>query len=204
MILFTSLRFVLHRCQPALPGLAPAGDSLSLASPRESKQREGEPDSSALRCATGTLRCSGSTGSAETRPAGSNICASFSVAPCATRLLITAGGAKCQSPMQQGRAMARPCGVRLLGLPRPCGCAEKRSGRRIERRACLSAASLRGSRLTRASQVAPAQPGSQTPGSPFFWFLFFGDAKKRSSAAGPRPGKASEPWCNQKEMSPTC
>ena len=31
------------------PGLAPAGDSLSLASPRESKQREGEPDSSALR-----------------------------------------------------------------------------------------------------------------------------------------------------------
>ncbi len=25
------------------PGLAPAGDSLSLASPRESKQREGDP-----------------------------------------------------------------------------------------------------------------------------------------------------------------
>jgi hypothetical protein len=38
----------------------------------------------------GTLRCSGRAGCAETRPAGSNICAPFSAHPCATRLLITA------------------------------------------------------------------------------------------------------------------
>ena len=70
----------------ALPGLAPAGDSLSLASPRESKQREGEPGASSLRFATGTLRCSARAGSAETRPAGSDICASVSALSCATRL----------------------------------------------------------------------------------------------------------------------
>ncbi len=35
-----SLRFGRSSCKP---GLAPAGDSLSLASPRESKQREGDP-----------------------------------------------------------------------------------------------------------------------------------------------------------------
>ncbi|MDI9232796.1 hypothetical protein [Limnohabitans lacus] len=35
------------------PGLAPAGDLLSLASPRESKQREGEPDSPSLRWRSG-------------------------------------------------------------------------------------------------------------------------------------------------------
>jgi len=47
------------------PGLAPAGDLLSLASPRESRQREGEPDSSPG-CA-GTLRCSARAGCAQTR-----------------------------------------------------------------------------------------------------------------------------------------
>jgi hypothetical protein len=49
------------------PGLAPAGDSLSLASPRESKQREGDPQSGSLRFASGNLRCSKQAGSAQTR-----------------------------------------------------------------------------------------------------------------------------------------
>src|SRR2546426_284416 len=49
------------------PGLAPAGDSLSLASPRESKQREGDPQSGSLRCATGNLRCSTPAGVRRTR-----------------------------------------------------------------------------------------------------------------------------------------
>jgi hypothetical protein len=120
----------------------------------------------------------------------SNMRAPFPAQPCATRLLITAGGAKYQAQRQQGRAMARPCGVRLFGLPRPCVCAEKRSGGRIKRRACLSAASLRGSRLARASQVAPAKPGSQTPGSPFFAY-FLWRSKESESPAGARPGKAT-------------
>ena len=44
---------------------APAGDSLSFVSPKESKQRKGEPDSSPV-CA-GILRCSTGAGCAETR-----------------------------------------------------------------------------------------------------------------------------------------
>jgi len=55
----------------------------------------------------GTLRCSGQAGGAETRPAGSDICASFSACPCATRLLITAE--KARYPTPQVRAMARTC-----------------------------------------------------------------------------------------------
>src|ERR1035437_3074147 len=47
------------------PGLAPAGATLSFASPRESKQREGEPDSSPG--FAGKLRCSGLAGFAQTR-----------------------------------------------------------------------------------------------------------------------------------------
>ena len=43
------------QCDGDKPGLAPAGDSLSLASPRESKQRESEPTPGPLR---GSLRCS--------------------------------------------------------------------------------------------------------------------------------------------------
>jgi hypothetical protein len=173
------------------PGLAPAGEVLSFASPKESTQRKGEPDSSALRCATGTLRCSERAGCAQTRPAGSNMRAPLSAHSCATRLLITAGGVEYQLQIQKGRAMARPCGVRLLDVPSPCVCAEKRSGGRIKRRACLSAASLRGSRLARASQVAPAQPGSQTPGSPFFASFLWRD-KERKSPAGARPGNAAQ------------
>ena len=181
MILFTSLRFALHPCQPALPGLAPAGDLLSLASPRESKQREGEPDSSALRCATGTLRCSGSAGSAETRPSGSDICASFSAAPCATRLLITARGANTKHQIQQGRAMARPCGVRLLGFgcPLPCVCAEKRSGRRIKRRACLSPQG-EFARLPPDASIAgcPGKAGVTDTRVAFFCLLFLATQEK--------------------------
>jgi hypothetical protein len=171
------------------PGLAPAGEVLSFASPKESTQRKGEPGASSLCCAQGTLRCSAPAGSAETRPAGSDICASVSAAACATRLRTRRWVPEYR--IQQGRAMARPCGLWLLDPFRPCGCAEKRSGRRNQRRACLSAASLRCSRLARVSQVAPAQPGSQTPGSPFFAY-FLWRSKESESPAGARPGNAAQ------------
>ena len=193
MILFTSLRFVWHPYQPALPGLAPAGDSLSLASPRESKQREGEPDSSTLRCATGTLRCSGSAGSAETRPAGSDICASISAAPRATRLLITAVGAKYQSPIQQGRAMARPCGVRLLGFRVPlCMCRGAETGpdeglRMFETagRVCADPGPVEHRRLPRRSR------GHRHQGRLFFGDFLLAKQKKVTALPGAHPGKAA-------------
>ena len=38
-----------------------------------------------------------------------------------------------------------------------------------------------------------AAQGTQTIGSPFFWVLFFGDAKKSASPAGARPGLLADP-----------
>ncbi|MEO8024728.1 MAG: hypothetical protein ABI660_22880, partial [Polaromonas sp.] len=38
-----------------------------------------------------------------------------------------------------------------------------------------------------------AAQGTQTIGSPFFWELFFGDAKKSASPAGARPGLQEDP-----------
>src|SRR5512139_1999192 len=52
---------------PALPGLAPAGESPFFASPKKGDRKKGEPDSSTLRCAPGTLRCSARSGCAQTR-----------------------------------------------------------------------------------------------------------------------------------------
>ncbi len=199
MILFTSLRLVLNPCRPALPGLAPAGEVLSFASPKESTQRKGEPDSSALRCATGTLRCSGSAGSAETRPAGSNICASFSAAPCATRLLITAGGTEYQNQFNKDAPwrVLVGSGCSAVDFPHPCVCAEKRSGRRIKRRACLSAASLRGSRLARASQGAPLHSSGVIDTRvafllvPFLWRSKEKGLRRRAHIPACRPAKGA-------------
>ena len=62
-------RYVFYECFCAAgkPGVAPAGDSLSFASPKESKQRKGDPQSGSLRCASGNLRCSKQSGSPQTR-----------------------------------------------------------------------------------------------------------------------------------------
>ena len=44
----------------------PGGSSLSFASPKESNQRKGDPQSGSLRCAAGNLRCSKSAEFLET------------------------------------------------------------------------------------------------------------------------------------------
>ena len=56
-------RFVCLLGGAALPGLAPAGESPFFASPKKGNRKKGEPDSSTLRCAAGTLRCSDQPGS---------------------------------------------------------------------------------------------------------------------------------------------
>ena len=80
-------------------------------------------------------------------------------------------------------------------LPCPSGCAEKRRVWRIRARDCLS--EVKRSEFERD----PAKPehrrlprseaqGTQTVGSPFLWFLSFGDAKERDSHAGRLPASA--------------
>ena len=58
-------------------------------------------------------------------------------------------------------------------------------------------ASFCGSRSARATQRARRADES---GCRFFWVLFFGRAKKRISAAGPRPGLPRNPGCHSKEQ----
>ena len=79
----------------------------------------------------------------------------------------------------------------------PSGCAEERRVWRIRARDCLS--EVKRSEFERD----PAKPehrrlprseaqGTQTVGSPFLWFLSFGDAKERDSPAGRLPASALE------------
>ena len=102
-------------------------------------------------------------------------------------------------------AMARVA-VGLFGGPTPCGCAGGAQGvgwqvcrrthllRQLTRRGCPSAARQRvASSTAHPTTEHPRWPrsaakGSQTAGSPFFWVLFFGEAKKSTSPAGARPG----------------
>jgi len=58
--------------------------------------------------------------------------------------------------------------------------------------------------LAEQRSVPCAQRRDDVPGSPFFWVLCFGEAKKSTSPAGARPGKAARPGHGQKEVSPTC
>ena len=91
-------------------------------------------------------------------------------------------------------------------LHHPCGRAEQRSlAGWLRKDACLSQqASLRPSPAGRAAQAAwSASARSRTPGSPFFCLSFFGEAKKRRSAAGPRPGLHAEHFCDAKKPCPS-
>ena len=97
------------------------------------------------------------------------------------------------APARIGRAKQRP--VWLFCPPCPSGCAEERRVWRIRARDCLS--EVKRSEFERD----PAKPehrrlprsgaqGTQTVGSPFLWFLSFGDAKERDSHAGRLPASA--------------
>ena len=97
------------------PGCAPAGASLFFASPKQSKQKKGEPDSSAREA--GTLRCSRRAGCAETRLSPQT---SAPLIRPALRYSPPHDGVRtaetARHPSQQGRAMARPCRVLYLVL----------------------------------------------------------------------------------------
>ena len=93
------------------------------------------------------------------------------------------------------RSAAKQRPVWMFGSPCPSGCAEERRVWRIRARDCLS--EVKRSEFERD----PAKPehrrlprseaqGTQTVGSPFLWFLSFGDAKERDSHAGRLPASA--------------
>jgi hypothetical protein len=184
---------------PALPGLAPAGEVLFFASPKKSTQKKGEPGSSSLRCAAGTLRCSASAGSAETRPAGSDICTSLSALACATRLLSRQWKLETeyQYPKQQGRAMARPCGVRLFCSPcRVAGlssAAAGGSGRALSERSEFSP-------TPHAASSARYPAGALTSARLFFGSFLLAKQKKGTRLPGRDPARnAHKPECRKEK-----
>ena len=173
------------------PGLGPAADSLSFASPKESKQRKGEPTPGPLR---GSLRCSVRGGHSQTSPLrGRRTCECLIPAPlrCSARSDGTGGSG--------------------IGLHRSQPCwPEVKPVSDFRRHALASSAGLGGNRAAhvrrpRSGQVCadPARTEQRsvpavkrrdsTSGSPFFWVLFFGEAKKSASPAGARPGQAIQP-----------
>ena len=102
-------------------------------------------------------------------------------------------GRKRHALRKLGRAKQRP--VWMFRSLCPSGCAEERRVWRIRARDCLS--EVKRSEFERD----PAKPehrrlprraaaGTQTVGSPFLWFLSFGDAKERDSHAGRLPASA--------------
>ncbi|AGU51037.1 hypothetical protein VAPA_1c39590 [Variovorax paradoxus B4] len=98
----------------------------------------------------------------------------------------TAGAARLRWP--GGRAKQRPVWFAL-----PSVCAEERSVSRIRARPCLSEASLGETPRNVSTAGCPQRSGgSQTVGSPFFCLRFFGEAKKRRSPAGARPGPGTQ------------
>ncbi len=182
---------LLYLCGASVPGLAPAGEVLFFASPKQSTQKKGEPGASSLRCAQGTLRCSATAGSAETRPAGSDICASFSAVACATRLRTRRWGAKYTRP--QGRAMARPCGVMAVG---------SRLFGFLCRVAGLSSAAAGGSgrALFERSEFSPTPPAASsarnrvaalTSARLLFAYFLLAKQEKVSALPGAHPGNAT-------------
>ena len=180
------------------PGLAPAGDLLSFASPKESKQRKGDPTVcdpfAALR---GNLRCSRFAGSRRTRFAQT----AASPDPRNAALLGAArGGWRQHGPLLRSapchKGAARLCGwcwyyraERSEGLSQiPSGCAEERRWRRDQGRSCLSEASSADPRRSRAPQVARSEAeGRRQQGRLFFAYFLLAKQKKVSRPPGRNP-----------------
>ena len=141
------------------PGLAPAGDSLSLASPRESKQREGDPmvwdPCAALR---GDLRCSPKVGSSSNSAAPQTIARPD---PLSAVLLgparrVGEQGSGTDTPSGSGedaQSASSPPRIPVYSQS-PLGRAEERRSKRIRARDCLRRSRVRASpRFYRAPQL---------------------------------------------------
>ena len=136
--------------------------------------------------------CHPATAPPQAQPAGGEHPNSHSGRRCA-RPSMRCALRKALAPARWGRAKQRPVGMSCSLCP--SGCAEERRVWRIRARDCLS--EVKRSEFERD----PAKPehrrlprseaqGTQTVGSPFLWFLSFGDAKERDSHAGRLPASA--------------
>ena len=175
---------------PTSRGL-PGGNSLSFASPKESKQRKGDP-AVCDPCASlrGNLRCSVQPGPASNSLRSDNR-PSLSVWPCAPRRSQKGGG----FGSGYGIGLRRGRALRVLASPHwywfsvsvsphPSGWAEERRQKRIRARDCLSRRRVRARpRFCRAPQAARSEAKGPRP-SGRLSFGYFSLATQRKV---PRP-----------------
>ena len=173
--------------------IRPAADLLSFASPKESKQRKGDPTVCvpSLRCGQPAVLDSGGGPQNSLR---SNSCGPDPVYVCAPR--------RSQKGLGNQQAIATLGGVRLQAL-------REAKARALPPPLWLRRGAQRfadqGSPLSERSEFGrdPAKrehrrlplrkaKGTQTVGSPFSCLLFFGEAKKSRSPAGASPGPGTK------------
>jgi hypothetical protein len=202
-------------CVSCWPGLAPAGDSLSFASPKESKQRKGDPAARGPHAARGgSLRCSFAGRAAELttrlRRFIRTTAASQTTKACVLRhtpaprpaLLGTGKRAwqipchRCARPGMRGAQrwpvfFSPPSGCACGGAFAGWACASQRAClRRLTRRICPNGAPQARSELCGAPRKRPdaGLPLRTAKGSQTVGRLFFGDfllAKQKKVTAPP-------------------
>jgi hypothetical protein len=188
---------------------APAGESLSFVSPKESNQRKGDPTVCVPPLRYGQPAVLGESGG----PQNSLRCAPLrqlrplsrfplrsSAQPEGTRVnapwRVLVWGVETGRPwvFHSGRAKRRP--VRHAGpsaamaRPTPSGCAEERSVSRIRARSCLSEASSARPRETRAPQVARSFAAGRRQWGRLLLLTFLGETRKVSRPPGRDPANS--------------
>ncbi len=189
---------------------APAGESLSFASPKESNQRKGDPTVCVPPLRYGQPAVLGESGGPQN---SLHFVALRQLRPLSRFPLRSSAqpegsdpGHRCARPqIPNGPSLRSASAIGRSGRARPphtrtrhgaltlipSGCAEERSVSRIRARSCLSAAQRSEFCETPRNASTAGCPqrsgGSQTVGSPFFAYFLWRD-KESESPAGARPG----------------
>ncbi len=189
---------------------APAGESLSFVSPKESNQRKGDPTVCVPSLRYGQPAVLGESGGPQN---SLHFVALRQLRPLSRFPLRSSAqpegsgsGHRCARPQKpNGPSLRSASAIGRSGRARPphtrtrhgaltlipSGCAEERSVSRIRARSCLSAAQRSEFCETPRNASTAGCPqrsgGSQTVGSPFFAYFLWRD-KESESPAGARPG----------------
>ncbi len=197
---------------------APAGESLSFASPKESNQRKGDPTVCVPPLRYGQPAVLGYGGG----PQNSLHCVPLRQLRPLSRLRLRSsaqpegsgsGHRDARPPKPNGPSLRLARAIGRNGRARaphtrtrhgaltliPSGCAEERSVSRTRARSCLSEASSARPRETRAPQVARSEAEGRRQWGRLSLLTFFGETKKVSRPPGRDPADSLPPGASPEE-----
>ena len=180
------------------PGLGPAADSLSFASPKESKQRKGDPAVCVPSLRYGQPAVLDVDGGPQ-NSLRSNSCGPDPVYVCAPRRSQKGwgnpAGLRCARPPNIQQPIPSRAKQRPVPSPLPSGCAEERSVSRIRARPCLSEASLGETPRNASTTGCPfaTRRGRRQWGRLFFGYFLLAKQKKVARPPGRVPASESKP-----------